>query len=139
MADVFIIEPLDLITGIWAKLVSKTGLGDDKPGNYINMQMVSNGWARYEFTDKQYTQILNKAHENAKDKGLGIYSPLCRQTNPPVGKLIKGNIRDGLKVYYPVTCKYYGQVIVDTSFGDQWFGNTKVAQTAGFTLAPACK
>jgi hypothetical protein len=70
---------------------------------------------------------------------MGIYSSHCRQTAPPTGKLIKANIRQGKKYYYTLNCRYYGQVIVDTSFGDSWFVSEKEAISAGFTLAPSCK
>jgi endonuclease YncB( thermonuclease family) len=139
LADVFIIKPFEIVGDGWQKVFAKTGLSEDKPANFINMTMISEGLAKYEFTDKKYAQILTQAYQNAKDQGLGIYSSVCRQSVPSDGRVIKGNIREGKKYYYPPTCKYYFQVIVDTGYGDLWFKTIKEAKGSGFILAPSCQ
>jgi endonuclease YncB( thermonuclease family) len=141
LANVIVEDPPDVLRYQWWWLRARVlGLKTaDRPLTYVNRVMVEEGLARYEFSGDGYEQTLTKAHQAARDGQIGIYSGLCRQTAPPVGKLIKANIRQGKKYYYTLNCRYYGQVILDTSYGDAWFASESEAITAGFTLASSCK
>jgi micrococcal nuclease len=140
LANVIIEDPLDVLKYEWWWLRARV-LGmtvTDKPSTYINRVMVEEGLAKYSNTGTEYDPTLSKAHLTATSNRLGIYSSTCRQTEPPSDKPIKGNIREGKKYYYLPDCRYYSQVIVDTSYGDQWFASESDAKTVGYQSAPAC-
>ncbi len=105
---------------------------------YLNRVLVRNGLARFESVNSPYKETLQQSSDFAKEHLLGIYSEVCRKTVPPTGCQLKGNIREGMRVYYPPTCRYYKDVIVDEAFGDQWFCSEKEAAEAGFSFAPSC-
>jgi len=104
----------------------------------LNRLMVARGMARYEHVSSPYNDTLTAASTHAKDNKLGIYSSTCRSASPPPGCLVKGNLRDGVKTYYLPSCKYYGQVFVDLSYGDQWFCSESEALKDGYILASSC-
>ncbi len=106
---------------------------------YLNRVLLRNGLARFESVNSPYKDTLVKASTEAKEQKRGIYSELCRKTTPPAGCSLKGNIREGKKVFYPPTCRYYKDVIVDEAFGDAWFCSEKEAIEAGFLPAASCK
>jgi len=109
------------------------------PDPMVNRHMVSHGFAKYSGGNGPYRESLEHAREHAKQNKLGIYSDQCRGPSGQLGCEIKGNIRQGKKVYYTSSCLTYSQVIVDQSFGDQWFCSEKEAISAGFSFAPSCK
>jgi micrococcal nuclease len=104
----------------------------------INRVMIEEGYGRFNGSTSPYETILSQAQQRAKSQRLGIWSSTCRAPPPPPGCEIKGNIRQGVKTYFPPGCKNYDQVIIDTSFGDQWFCSEIEAQTAGFTKPSGC-
>lgn len=104
----------------------------------VNRVMVREGMAKNLSVKSEYQKTIDEVSSVAKSSQLGIYSNLCRQTanrDCP----IKGNIRDSKKTYYSAYCPNYNQVIVDLSFGDQWFCTEKEARAAGFTISPNCQ
>lgn len=109
------------------------------PDPMVNRHMVSHGFAKFSGGNGPYRESLESARDYAKQNKLGIYSDQCRGPSGQVGCEIKGNIRQGKKVYYTSSCFTYSQVIVDQSFGDQWFCSEKEAITAGFSFASSCK
>jgi micrococcal nuclease len=107
--------------------------------SFLNLSLISHGFARYESVGSPYAVQLKNAQTTAKANKLGIWSEICHQTNPPNSNCtIKGNVRDGKKTYLLSGCKNYGQTIIDTSYGDQWFCTENEAQTAGFSKASGC-
>ena len=108
------------------------------PDPMVNRYMVSHGFAKFSGGDTPYKDTLQSARDYAKQNKLGIYSDQCRGALGQFGCDIKGNIRQGKKVYYTSVCKTYNQVIVDTSFGDQWFCSEKEANAAGFSFSSSC-
>ena len=109
------------------------------PNVVVNRAMLSAGLARNTFSaEKDYAPTLKKAYEEAKTQKLGIFSSVCRTTAS--GECtIKGNVRDGKKIYHLPSCDNYTQVIVDEAFGDRWFCTEAEALSAGFTRAAGCR
>lgn len=105
----------------------------------INNEVVKRGLAKFSAGNNSQTTIVKPSHEEAKHEKRGIYSDLCRSTDPTTPCTIKGNIRDGKQYYYPPECSQYSQVIVDQSFGDEWFCSPDEATSAGFLKSPVCK
>lgn len=130
---------------VWGKyLLNKIGLiGLIRPISssdpFLNRVLVGEGLAQFSGGQDEYYDTLKSASEKAKADKLGIYSAQCRSATPDLsGCDIKGNIREGKKVYYPPGCRYYDQVIVDKSYGDAWFCDESAAQAANYTKAASC-
>lgn len=105
----------------------------------VNRAMLAAGLARNTFSAPQdYAATLKKASERAKVNALGIYSSVCR-TQATGDCTIKGNVREGEKIYHLPECDNYSQVIVDEAFGDHWFCTEGEAVAAGFTKASGCR
>ena len=98
----------------------------------VNRAMAASGLAKN-------TSSASRASADAKKRGLGIYSAQCRSAVPPADCRIKGNTEREIKEYYLTSCKYYNQVIVDLSFGDEWFCTESEARDAGFILSKTCQ
>jgi endonuclease YncB( thermonuclease family) len=109
------------------------------PNVVVNRAMLSAGLARDTFSaPKDYAPTLKAAYDEAKSANRGIFSSECRNTTPLGECTVKGNVRDGKKIYHLSTCDNYTQVIVDEAFGDRWFCSEVDAQAAGFTRAAGC-
>ncbi len=104
----------------------------------VNRTMVEAGLAKFTYVTSPYYQNLKEASQKAKEMKLGIYSPLCRTTQSTSDCLIKGNIRNGEKIYHLPSCFNYDQVIIDESFGDKWFCSENEAREAGFRKVTGC-
>ncbi len=104
----------------------------------LNHIIVREGLAKYIYVRSPYSQALKEAMESARSSKLGIWSQDCRRTSPVGDCVIKGNTRDGEKVYHLPSCDNYDQVIIDESYGDSWFCSEKEAVTAGFRKASGC-
>lgn len=125
----------------WMKYVYHRFLKRDDYKGFamINRVMVEEGLGKYTFSSSQYEKVLSGAHEIARTRQLGIYSSVCRQMESPIRDcVVKGNVRDGQKVYHVPGCFNYNDTIIDTSFGDQWFCTEVAATEAGFVKAPNC-
>jgi micrococcal nuclease len=105
----------------------------------VNNEMVKRGLAKFNAGKNSQSETIKPSHEGAKREKRGIYSSLCRSTDPETPCTIKGNIREGKKYFYPPACSQYKQVIIDKSFGDAWFCSPDDATTAGFLKSPVCK
>lgn len=104
----------------------------------VSLDLVRSGLALFTSTSNPEVNKLKKAHDYARENRLGIYSPLCRQYQTAGNCKIKGNIRKNIKTYYLDNCKSYSSVIVDLSFGDQWFCTEEEAKVQGFIKASNC-
>lgn len=110
------------------------------PNFVVNRAMLSAGLARNTFSaEKDYAPTLKQAYEEAKSKKLGIFSAVCRTSEPSGECTIKGNVRDSQKIYHLPGCDNYAQTIIDEAFGDRWFCSEAEAITAGFTKASGCR
>jgi len=111
-------------------------------GKLINEEMLKTGWTRYHTDNNSKKEALKSAYEKAKSQRIGIYSPLCWQTentnNPKC--LIKGNIdknSDRRNYYFP-GCAQYDFTIVEKDIGENWFCTEIEAQKAGFEKSKTC-
>ena len=106
----------------------------------INEQMILSGWARFTSTASSESENLKAAFQKAKDQKLGVFSFLCFQTTNPKNLKcnIKGNVKDGKKIYFFPGCGNYSNVALELDQGDQWFCSEKEASTAGFTKSANC-
>ena len=106
---------------------------------FVNAAMLDEGLARMQDEGTEAHEVFSSATNHAREAKVGIYSQQCRTTTPPDPKCaIKGNIRSGKKQFYLASCEFYNQVVVDTSFGDQWFCTQSQAKKEEFTLADTC-
>jgi micrococcal nuclease len=108
----------------------------------INQEMLKSGWVRYHSDQTPVTKELKATADQARKENLGIFSPLCYQTqNPDDPKcVIKGNYdkNSTLSNYYFPGCPQYDFTIVEKDLGESWFCTEKQAQEAGFTKAKNC-
>lgn len=107
----------------------------------VSQLMLKEGLARYTFSagsKSQYGIALKSAVDQAKAAKRGIWSDICRNTDPKGDCVIKGNIRSGKKTYFLPDCPNYSDVIVEESFGDAWFCSENEAKAAGFAKPQYC-
>lgn len=106
---------------------------------FVNKIMIEEGLAKFVYVSSPYYEELKETAKMAKEKKIGIYSDLCRETTPKDECLIKGNINtEGEKLYHLPYCLYYQKVIIDRAFGDRWFCTEEEATAAGFRKAGGC-
>jgi endonuclease YncB( thermonuclease family) len=105
---------------------------------FVNKIILKEGLARFYYVKSPYYEDLKAISQKAKDNKIGIYSPLCRTTSQDANCQIKANNNHGQKYFFTPECRTYEQVIVDESFGDQWFCEEEEAIKAGFTKAKGC-
>lgn len=106
---------------------------------FLNRVMARAGLVVFSGSHDEYYGALKSASEMAKAQQLGIYAARCRSAVPERPECaIKGNTREGKKMYYLPNCRYYDQVIVDQSYGDAWFCDEPAAQAAGYGKAANC-
>lgn len=108
----------------------------------INEVMIRSGLAQYYGEGQSQAERMKKANVYARDNRIGIYSPVCYQTEPPNPNCtIKGNFNDynDKKEYFTPACDHYGNVIILKYQGDDWFCTETEAKNAGFTKSDTCK
>ncbi len=140
LANVIVEDPKAFFAYNMFQIRKMLGYQEDfaKIDPYLNRALVRDGLAKFTFVRSPYYEVLKSAQETARSMNLGIYSTLCRSTEPPEGCTIKGNIRADTMYFYPETCSLWKQVIVDLSFGDMWLCTVEEAKENGFVLAPGC-
>ena len=105
---------------------------------FVNQVLLEEGLTRFTYATSPYYEDLKANNLLAKKLKRGIYSPLCRTTSDNLDCLIKGNNNHSEKIYFLPTCRNYGQVIVDESFGDLWLCSEEEAIQGGFRRAAGC-
>ncbi len=105
----------------------------------LNRVMVRQGLARYFSSGSNYDNLLSNESNSAKNLKIGIFSDTCRSVTPRNNCTIKGNLRSNVKTYYLPTCAAYDQVIVDESYGDDWFCTEQEATEKGFIKSAHCQ
>lgn len=104
--------------------------------------MLSKGLATFEDKGTQKGNGLLETSNIARDAKIGVYSPICTQTENPLNPKcnIKGNINtSNSKKYYRYTgCKYYPITLIQLHLGDKWFCTEAEAKNAGFTKGGDC-
>ncbi|OGK18215.1 hypothetical protein A2866_06530 [Candidatus Roizmanbacteria bacterium RIFCSPHIGHO2_01_FULL_39_8] len=81
---------------------------------------------------------MKTAFIKAKTTHTGVFSSTCT-SQPDPNCAVKGNIRDGEKIYHLPTCKNYNQVEIQQAFGDEWFCSEQEALQAGFRKVERCE
>lgn len=105
----------------------------------LNLALVTEGLARYTSSGRTHKDTLARAYAEARDRKIGIFSPICRPLSPPTpDQVIKGNVRAGRRTYFLPACRNYDDTEIDLSAGDQWFRSESEAQDAGFSRSPTC-
>lgn len=105
---------------------------------FVNKVMLEEGLVRFLYVKSPYYDELKASFTKAKAEKIGVFSLACTsQTNPNC--MIKGNIREGEKIYHLPNCKNYHQVEVQQAFGDEWFCNQQEALEAGFRKVEGCR
>jgi endonuclease YncB( thermonuclease family) len=106
-------------------------------GKMLNEEMARSGWVRYvsQGENKQISEIDNIAE---KEK-LGIYGICVETTNNGKPECnIKGNNREGQKIYVLSGCKGYTNTNIEKDLGDEWFCSEDEATAAGYVKALNC-
>lgn len=124
----------DVITDDYGRLLSNIFVGNI----FVNKIILKEGLARFYYVKSPYYEELKVISQKAKDDKIGVYSPLCRTTSQDANCQIKANNNHGQKYFFTPECRAYEQVIVDESFGDQWFCDEIEASRAGFIKAKGC-
>lgn len=108
----------------------------------VNIDMVKNGYARYEGEISSQKDQFQQANLSARENNLGIYSSLCYQLENPNNPScnIKGNIEKSTetKTYHLPSCGEYNRTIIETSLGEQWFCSEAEAIEAGYIKSKNC-
>ena len=109
---------------------------------FVNLIMVSDGWARFDSNKTSQSSVLKEAFQNAQNSEKGIFSTLCRQKINLVNNdcKIKGNIEKNSieKRYFFPGCQSYETTIVEKDLGESWFCTEKEAQAAGYKKGTNC-
>ncbi|MBI4099862.1 thermonuclease family protein [Candidatus Microgenomates bacterium] len=107
---------------------------------YVNKEVLAAGLGRMDYMNHTRREELKAAYAQVLAAKLGIAGSTCIQLAPSkIGCLIKGNIDDLNKgSYYRPDCRGYGNVTVNTAFGESWFCSEKEAVAAGFSRAASC-
>lgn len=103
----------------------------------VNKVMLEEGLARFLYVKSPYYDELKSSFLTAKTERIGVFSATC--SSQPLDCFIKGNIRDGDKIYHLPGCKNYSQVEMQGAFGDEWFCSEQEALQAGFRKVEGCK
>ena len=106
---------------------------------FLNQVLVEEGLAKYSHVRSSRWDELKLASDLARREKRGIYSDACRTSAPSADCFIKGNIKDGKKIYHLPTCYNFDQVIIDESFGDRRFCTEAEARSESFTRATGCR
>lgn len=125
----------DTVTDDYGRILANVSAN----GILLNQVLVEEGLAKYSHVRSSRSDELKIASDLAKQEKRGIYSDACRTSAPSADCMIKGNIRAGKQTYMLPDCPNYPDVIIDESFGDQWFCTESQAQSAGFTRASGCR
>lgn len=108
----------------------------------INEIMLSDGFARPDYTPNSKSEILKQSYKIAVSKNLGIHKK-CKKVNPkPTNPncVIKGNIdpATGDHFYHLPKCRHYNYIVLNEDLGEGFFCLESEASAAGFRLAPDC-
>lgn len=106
----------------------------------VGEKMLVKGLATFKDKGTQQGTNLSKTEGAAKKAMIGIYSPMCTQTeNPGNSKCnIKGNVVENGMFYHHPGCQSYATTLVQLYLGDKWFCTESEAIRAGFIKADNC-
>lgn len=104
-------------------------------GQLVNEYMIRHGYAVTTREASDENAAIIAANIYAREHKLGVYSPECYQPEPLNPRcVIKGNIDDRTKEkqYLTPDCRHYTKVIIEKSFGEDYFCSEAEARRAGF-------
>lgn len=105
----------------------------------VNEKMASDGWVRYTSQETEGREKIKEAARLAREKKIGVYGDCLETINPVDPKcVIKGNNREGKKIFVLPGCKGYGNTDIEKDLGDQWFCSETEAIGAGYQKALNC-
>jgi len=106
-------------------------------GKMVNEEIIKTGWVRY--VSQGENKYLSEVDDTAQKNGLGIYGQCVEKTNikKPYCQ-IKGNNREGKKIYVLPKCKGYTNTDIEKDLGDEWFCTESEAKAVGYTKALNC-
>ena len=106
----------------------------------INESLTREGFAYFQKAniESQYSLIIEKSAEEAKNAGRGVWSSRCEMKKP--GCLIKGNFRiaDHTRIYHTPDCYNYDKIIISPGTSDRWFCSEEEAKKLGFVKSKDC-
>lgn len=106
----------------------------------INESLTREGLAYFQKAniESQYSLIVEKSTEEAKNAGRGVWSSRCETKKP--GCLIKGNYRqaENTRIYHTPDCYNYDKIVVSPGTSDRWFCNEEEAKKSGFRKSNDC-
>ena len=106
----------------------------------VGEELLKKGLATFKDKGTQGKTNLSKVAKTARTDKVGVYSEKCTQLINKVSPKcdIKGNIKDGNKIYHYRGCGAYSTTFVQLFLGDKWFCSESEAKSAGFVRAPNC-
>jgi endonuclease YncB( thermonuclease family) len=106
--------------------------------NLVNEMIIQTGWVRY--ISQGDNKQLSMVDDVVEAQGKGIYGLCVEKSNRENRNcLIKGNNREGSKIFVLVGCKGYTNTNIEKDLGDEWFCNEKEAVAAGYRKAENCE
>ncbi len=118
----------------YGRIMANVFVGDE----YINKTMLGTGLGRMDYQEQPRRDELKEAYQLAVKQQIGVHGDQCVVTKSECK--IKANIdNENKKLYYRLDCRGYGNVTVNTAFGDAWFCSETEATMAGFLKASGCK
>lgn len=136
-----------LVLGRRVRLTSSTPSPDGRvlaqaylDDQYINLEMVKSALVQYTSGDYDLHEDMIKINAANKADRQGIFSEQCLQTTNPDNPScsIKGNVKEGHKIYSLPGCGTYSTVEVRPADGDRWFCTESAAISAGFVRSATC-
>lgn len=106
----------------------------------VGEKMLAAGLATFKDKGVLKGSTLGDTEAVARKAKIGIYSPICTQTENPTNRNcnIKGNVVDSGKFYHYPGCQSYATTIVQLYLGDKWFCTETEAKKAGFVKGADC-
>jgi len=106
----------------------------------VNEIMAGEGWARYTSQESADREKIKTAAQTARTEKRGVYGKCLEETNKENSECqIKGNNREGKKIYVLPGCKGYTNTDIEKDLGDRWFCSESEATEAGYTKAMNCE
>lgn len=105
----------------------------------INEIMAGEGRVRYTSQDSDGREKIKEAARIARENRTGVYGECLETINPVDPKCgIKGNNREGRKIFVLPGCKGYGNTDIEKDQGDEWFCTETEAIRLGYQKALNC-
>ena len=119
----------DTFSDPYGRIMANVYLGNE----YINKDMLAAAMGRMDYGTNPHRDELKAVYQQAVKQQIGVHGNQCKVTSTCQ---IKGNIDDNNKKwFYMPGCTGYGNVTVNTAFGDAWFCSEIEATMAGFVNA----